>query len=100
VGSALIFAFPSAAFAVGGSGTTLRLSLREKVASDEDTANFTVTDVRAAIAELKSRGVEFQDYDLPNLKTENHIVESGGFQASWFKDSEGNTLNLNQSPSA
>lgn len=85
---------------VGGGGSTLTLSLRNKVPSDEDTANFTVTDIRATITELKSRGVQFHDYDDPNLKTDNHVTELGGFQAAWFKDSEGNTLNLNQSPAA
>ena len=54
-----------------------------------------VTDVRAAVAELRSRGVEFEEYDTPETRTENGIAGMpGGGEAAWFKDSEGNLVGV------
>ena len=53
-----------------------------------------VDDVEAEVADLKSRGVVFEDYDLPGLKTVNGIADAGGTRAAWFKDTEGNILAL------
>jgi catechol 2,3-dioxygenase-like lactoylglutathione lyase family enzyme len=55
---------------------------------------FTVNDVEAEVANLKERGVVFEEYDLPGLKTENGVAATGGGRAAWFKDSEGNTIGL------
>ena len=51
-----------------------------------------VPDARAAVAELRSRGVVFEEYDLPGLKTVDGIADIGGGSAAWFKDTEGNTI--------
>jgi predicted enzyme related to lactoylglutathione lyase len=56
-----------------------------------------VDDVEREVRELKARGVKFEDYDMPGMKTENGIATAGGAKAAWFKDSEGNTLALIQS---
>lgn len=84
--------------AMSSDGSMLALAQREKVESDEEAANFTVKDIKATIKELEGRGVKFNDYDTERLKTVDHISEYKGFQAAWFKDSEGNTLQINQSP--
>jgi catechol 2,3-dioxygenase-like lactoylglutathione lyase family enzyme len=55
-------------------------------------------DVDAEVAGLKERGVVFEEYDFPGLKTENSIAKTGEARAAWFKDSEGNTLGLVQLP--
>jgi catechol 2,3-dioxygenase-like lactoylglutathione lyase family enzyme len=51
---------------------------------------FMVADVEAAVAELRGKGVRFEEYDLPGLKTVNGIAELGGIKGAWFKDPEGN----------
>ena len=51
-----------------------------------------VEDVEREVAELKSKGVVFEEYDMPGLKTENGIATGGGAKAAWFKDTEGNIL--------
>ena len=51
-----------------------------------------VDDIEREVAELKSRGVQFEDYDMPGEKDENGIVTAGGARAAWFKDSEGNIM--------
>jgi predicted enzyme related to lactoylglutathione lyase len=54
-----------------------------------------VTDVRAAVEEMRGRGVEFEEYDTPETRTENGIAQMpGGGEAAWFKDSEGNLLGV------
>jgi hypothetical protein len=53
-----------------------------------------VPDVRAAVAELRSRGVVFEDYDFPGLKTVDGVAELGDITAAWFKDTEGNIVGV------
>jgi predicted enzyme related to lactoylglutathione lyase len=55
-----------------------------------------VDDVEAEVAELKSRGVVFETYDTPDIKTTNGIADFGDAKAAWFKDSEGNIMALIQ----
>jgi hypothetical protein len=52
----------------------------------------------AVMGDLRSRGVTFEEYDLPEmgLKTVNGVAEMAGMKSAWFKDSEGNILNLVQ----
>jgi len=55
---------------------------------------FMVRDVEAVVADLRSKGVTFEDYDLPGVKTADGIAELGGFRGAWFKDPEGNILSV------
>jgi predicted enzyme related to lactoylglutathione lyase len=76
-----IFLYPS-----GGAGT-----------SQASQAFWQVRDVEAEVAELKSRGVVFEEYDVPGLKTVNGIMTAAGNRAAWFKDTEGNIMAVIQS---
>ena len=77
-------------FDVGGA--VLALSQSE-VPPDENTVlSFKVPDVPAAVAGLQARGVAFEDYDLPGLKTVDHVCVLGSERAAWFVDSERNIL--------
>jgi predicted enzyme related to lactoylglutathione lyase len=58
-----------------------------------------VEDIEHEVAELKRRGVQFEEYDLPGMKGENNIYTGGGARAAWFKDSEGNILAVIQEAS-
>jgi predicted enzyme related to lactoylglutathione lyase len=60
------------------------------------TAFWSVDDVEAEVAALKSRGVVFEDYDWPGIKTVNGIATGGGAKTAWFKDTEGNILAISQ----
>jgi catechol 2,3-dioxygenase-like lactoylglutathione lyase family enzyme len=57
---------------------------------------FSVSDIEAAVAELRAKGVTFEEYDMPGLKTVNGIAELGGEKGAWFKDPEGNILSVSQ----
>jgi catechol 2,3-dioxygenase-like lactoylglutathione lyase family enzyme len=62
-------------------------------------ASWEVDDVEATVAELTARGVVFEQYDLPEIKTdERGIAELGSMKAAWFKDPDGNVLNIEQPP--
>ena len=53
-----------------------------------------VDDIEREVTELKKRGVKFEEYDMPGLKTKNGIATGGGAKSAWFKDTEGNILAL------
>jgi len=64
-----------------------------------------VDDIDATVAELRKRGVEFEEVDVPGLKTVDGIAEVAGNypskggkgeRAAWFRDSEGNMLGIGQ----
>jgi len=58
-----------------------------------------VDDIEREVAELKKRGVKFEEYDMPDMKGSNSIYTGGGAKAAWFKDSEGNILAVIQNVS-
>jgi len=53
-----------------------------------------VSDIDQAVRELKAKGVKFEEYDTPMLKTVDGIADIGGSKAAWLKDSEGNLIGL------
>lgn len=59
-------------------------------------AGWMVDDLDAEMADLRSRGVTFEDYDLPGITTVDGVADMGGVRGSWFKDSEGNILGVTE----
>jgi predicted enzyme related to lactoylglutathione lyase len=59
-------------------------------------AYWQVDDVEAEVAELKRRGVKFEEYDIPGTPMKNSISNRSGAKTAWFKDTEGNTLAVSQ----
>ena len=59
-------------------------------------AYWQVNDVEAEVAELKARGVVFEEYDMPGIRMKDSIATGGGAKTAWFKDTEGNTLAVSQ----
>jgi predicted enzyme related to lactoylglutathione lyase len=57
---------------------------------------FLVADIDAEVAALRRRGVVFEEYDFPGLKTINGIADLQGERAAWFKDSERNIIAITQ----
>jgi predicted enzyme related to lactoylglutathione lyase len=56
---------------------------------------FEVKDLETEMTDLRSKGVTFEEYDMPGMKTENGVLrDPGGGTAAWFKDSEGNLISL------
>ena len=55
-----------------------------------------VGDVEAEVAELKARGVVFEEYQIPGVQMKDSIATGGGAKTAWFKDTEGNILAVSQ----
>lgn len=56
-----------------------------------------VTDIKAEVAGLKAKGIQFEHYDVPGLTMVDGIAQSGpGVQTAWFKDPFENLLGLTQ----
>jgi extradiol dioxygenase family protein len=61
-------------------------------------AEFLVEDIESVMSGLRARGVAFEEYDFPGLKTENGLATIGEHKTGWFRDSEGNILSLDEPP--
>ncbi len=81
-----------------GDGTTLLVYGRPgESRADHTQVRFWSDDVGADVAALAARGVVFEDYDFPALKTVDHVATTPGIgKSAWFKDPDGNTLALYQ----
>ena len=78
-----------------GSNGYLFLYKTEFRRGENTVASFLVDDVVSSVRELRGRGVTFEEYDLPDLKTVDGIVDLGeGMQGAFFKDTEGNTIGI------
>jgi predicted enzyme related to lactoylglutathione lyase len=87
-------------------GTVFSLFASTGAASGEHTqVGWAVDDIEAAVAELRDRGVVFEEYDVPGLKTVDGIADVAGAypsdggigeRAAWFHDSEGNLIGIGQ----
>lgn len=85
-------------YRTGTTGFTLYLT--EFAGTAKNTvAIWRVPDLRAEMAELRRRGVVFEDYDFGEWRTVDGVMtDSDGSLAAWFTDSEGNVLGLVQDP--
>jgi catechol 2,3-dioxygenase-like lactoylglutathione lyase family enzyme len=80
-----------------GSGTLIALMPAEEGAQSAHTVlTFEVEDINSEIRDLEGRGVGFYDYDMPDLKTTDHVAVMGAEKAAWFADTEGNILCLHE----
>jgi predicted enzyme related to lactoylglutathione lyase len=60
-------------------------------------AQWHVTDIESDVRDLKGKGVTFEVYDLPGVEWDGEIASLKGLgRSAWFKDSEGNTMCLDQ----
>jgi catechol 2,3-dioxygenase-like lactoylglutathione lyase family enzyme len=75
------------------------LDIYESVGAGQSRAtlmSFEVEDIEETVADMRSRGVTFEEYDMPGLKTENGIATTGEEKGAWFKDPDGNILAVAQ----
>jgi catechol 2,3-dioxygenase-like lactoylglutathione lyase family enzyme len=58
---------------------------------------FEVEDIEVTVADLRARGVVFEEYDLPGVKTVDGIADhESGARGAWFRDPDGNILEIGQ----
>ena len=82
-----------------GDGTEFWVYPSEFAGTNQATSmGFMAKDLSAEMDELKSKGVTFEEYDIPGVKTVDGIMEfAPGERGAWFKDSEGNIIALFES---
>ncbi|MGM9472544.1 VOC family protein [Pseudarthrobacter sp. YS3] len=81
----------------GSDGTGFLIYETENAGTAKNTQMGWVTDnLEREMEELRAKGVTFEEYDLPGLKTENGVVDNTWGKGAWFLDSEGNILSLSQ----
>jgi len=82
-----------------GSGAQIALMPAEEGAQSAHTVlSFEIENITEQIKDLEGRGVSFLDYNLPDLKTTDHVAVMGTEKAAWFADTEGNILCLHEHP--
>lgn len=86
----------SAMFALEGGSMLVLLPRPDSRPSESTAMSFDVDDITTEIGELEGRGVRFEDYDLPELTTVDHVAVMGSEKAAWFKDPDGNVLCLHE----
>ena len=81
-----------------GEATGLVLYRRDTpTTADHTIGGFLVDNVEETVDALSARGVVFEQYDSPGLKTDARgIATTGNSTAAWFKDTEGNILAVGQ----
>lgn len=80
-----------------GQGTRFLVYQTDNAGTAKNTQMGWETDnLEAEMEELRGRGVVFEEYDFPGLKTENGVATASWGKAAWFLDSEGNILNIAQ----
>ena len=80
-----------------GQGTGFLIYQTENAGTAKNTQMGWETDnLEREMEELRGRGVVFEEYDFPGLKTENGVATADWGKAAWFLDSEGNIINIAQ----
>ena len=88
-----------------GSGEFALFASAGAPSGDHSQMGFEVDDIEAVVAELKARGVVFEEYDAPGMATRDGIADidgnypskdARGERGAWFRDSEGNMLGIGQ----
>jgi len=80
-----------------GSGTHVEVTKSTVGTADEQTqASWQVPDIRSEVAELRARGVDVENYDIPGLKTDDGVADVGFAWVAWIVDPGKNTLGIFQ----
>jgi predicted enzyme related to lactoylglutathione lyase len=80
-----------------GEGEFLVFPSMGRASGDHTQLSLVVEDVVEAAEELKGRGITFEDYEYPEFRTRDGVLElPDGSRTAWFKDTEGNLIALTQ----
>lgn len=81
----------------GANGTSFLIYETENAGSAKNTQmGWESEDLDADMTTLRERGVVFEEYVFPGLKTDHGVVANERGKSAWFRDSEGNILNISQ----
>ena len=75
--------------------TTLNVYESKEAGTNKATAvTWAVDDVESEVNALKAKGVKFEHYDMPGMKRQGDVHIGGDMKVAWFKDPDGNILNI------
>jgi len=80
----------------GGDSRIILSASSTGTANEQTQASWRVDDLAAELAELRARGVEIMEYDMPGLKTVNGVFDSGDALHAWIVDPGLNTIGIDQ----
>lgn len=81
-----------------GKGVVLVYPAPSAGKNQATSATWNVSDIKATVEELKSKGVTFEKFDIPGGKYDGDILVSEGAKSAWFRDPDGNILGLAEMP--
>jgi catechol 2,3-dioxygenase-like lactoylglutathione lyase family enzyme len=79
------------------SGNSMIIVYKSQYAGTNKATSMTWTvgdNIEEVVQALKAKGITFEHYDIPNIKLEGDIHVDGNMKVAWFKDPDGNILNL------
>jgi catechol-2,3-dioxygenase len=83
-------------FGCGGDSRLVVTHSSTGTSEPQTKASWRVSDLAAEVADLRSRGVEVEEYDEPGLKTVDGIADVGFALSAWIVDPHGNSIGLLQ----
>ncbi len=83
---------PSPGAFLGAGGCELYIYQRAPSKADHTVAAFKVDNFENSLKDLRAKGIKFEEYDLPNLKTRDGVFAMNGYKTAWFKDPDGNII--------
>jgi catechol-2,3-dioxygenase len=83
-------------FGCGGDSRLVVTRSSTGTSEPQTKASWRVRDLAAEVADLRSRGVEVEEYDEPGLKTVDGIADVGFALSAWIVDPHGNSIGLLQ----
>jgi catechol 2,3-dioxygenase-like lactoylglutathione lyase family enzyme len=82
-----------------GDGTKFLVYPSQFAGTSQATSiTFDVADFDVTMKDLREKGITFEEYDLPYLKTVDGVAEMAGMKGAWFKDPDGNILAIGEMP--
>ncbi len=75
--------------------TMLNVYESKEAGTNKATAvTWAVDDIESEVNALKAKGVQFEHYDMPGMKRRGDVHTCGDMKVAWFKDPDGNILNI------
>jgi catechol 2,3-dioxygenase-like lactoylglutathione lyase family enzyme len=85
-------------FLRAGSGQLALVTRASVTPAPTTICAFEVEDLPATLSALRARGVVFEEYDLPTLRTVDGIAKVGPYHAAWVRDPDGNYIGIHDAP--
>jgi len=83
-------------FSAGENSRVVVYAKTEGTKAEHTVLGFDVEDLAMEMGALRAKGVVFEEYDTPEVKTVEGVADFGPVKSAWFKDPDGNIIALNQ----